>query len=99
MKKYIENYEELKDKLYLLGKELTMTTTRIKGSVKFKKSIELLDEILDRKRSSSDKRGLGYDSSLNKTGLAKLNTMLSMKEEDGRSINSNKELQEHNTYN
>jgi hypothetical protein len=42
--------EELEAKLDLLRKELTMTTARIKDSVKFEKSTELLDEILSRKR-------------------------------------------------
>ena len=55
MKKSIKNYEELEVELDLLRKELTMTTTRIKYSVKFEKSTEMLDEILSRKRSPFDK--------------------------------------------
>ena len=49
-KKNIEYYEELKVELDLLRDELTMTTTRIKCSVKFEKCTEMLDEILGRQR-------------------------------------------------
>lgn len=76
-----------------------MTTTRIKDGVKFEKSISMLDEILGRQISPSDETGLGYDSSLKSTSSAKLNTKLSVEEEEGRSRNCNEELQEHNTSN
>ena len=63
--------EDLEAKVDLLRKELTMTTTRIKDSVKFEKSIEMLDEILSRKRSPLDNTRLGYDNNSNTTSSPK----------------------------
>ena len=68
--------EELKAEVDLLRKEITMTTTRIKDSVKFEKCTEMLDEILSRQRSPFDKVGLGYDSILKTTSLDEVNTNL-----------------------
>ena len=73
-----------------------MTTTRIKYSVKFEKSIEMLDEILSRQRSPSYKTWLGYDNKFKISSSVEVNTKLSVKEDEGRSRNCNEELQEHN---
>ena len=89
LKKNIEDYEELEVELDLLRKELTMTTARIKDSVKFEKSIEMLDEILSRQRSPFDKIGLGYDNRMKIASSTEINTKLSVKEYEGRSINYN----------
>ena len=64
LKNKIEEWEAEVD---LLRNELTMTTTRIKDSEKFEKSIEMLDEILSRKISPLDKTRLGYNNNLMKT--------------------------------
>lgn len=58
LKKNIEDYEELKAELDLLRKELTMTTARIKDTVKFENSTKMLDKILSRQRSPSDRTWL-----------------------------------------
>ena len=73
-----------------------MTTTRIKDSEKFEKSIEMLDEILSRKRSPLDKTWLFYDSSLKTTNSTKEKTQLPAKRDEGRSTKCTKELQEDN---
>ena len=63
--------EELEAEVDLLRKELTMTTIRIKDSVKFEKRTKMLDEILCRQRSPLDKIGLGYDKILKTTNSTK----------------------------
>ena len=47
-----------------------------------------------RQRSPSDKTGLGYDSILKTTSSVEVKTKLSVKENEGRSRNSNEKLQE-----
>ena len=64
--------------LDLLRKEKTMTTTRIKDSVKFEKSNKVLDEICSRQRLLFDKTRLGYDNSLKETSSTKVKTKLSI---------------------
>ena len=88
--------EELEAKVDLPRKELTMTTTRIKDNEKFEKRIEMLDEILNRKISSLDNTGLGYDSSLKTTSSTKEKTQLPTKGDEGKSTKSIEELQEDN---
>jgi hypothetical protein len=63
----------------LLRKEITMKTTRIKDNEKFEKSVEMLDEILSRKRSPLDKIGLGYDNNLKAKISTKEKTQLPTK--------------------
>ena len=92
MNKNIEGHEELEAKLDLLRKELTMTIARIKDSVKFEKSTEMLDEILSRKMSPLDKTGLGYDNSLKTTSSTIEKTQLPTKGDEGRSTKCNEEL-------
>ena len=99
LKKNIEEYDDLKVELDLLRKELTMRTARVKDSVEFEKSTRMLDEILSRQRSPSDKTGLGYDIILKVASSTEVNTMLSMKEYEGISRNCNEKIQEHNTSN
>ena len=55
LKKNIEYCEELKVELDILRKEIKLTISRIKDSVKIEKSTKMLDEILSRQRSPSDK--------------------------------------------
>ena len=50
-----------------------MTIARVKDSVKFEKSIEMLDEILSRQRSPSDKIGLGYGNNLKTSSSSEVN--------------------------
>ena len=76
LKKNIEYYEELEARLDLLRKELMMTTARLKDSVKFQKSIEMLDEILSRQRSPSDNTRLSYNNSLKTTSSTEAKTKL-----------------------
>ena len=73
-----------------------MTTARTKDSVKFEKSTKMLDEILSRQRSPSDKIRLGYDNSLKIASSSEVNTKLSVKGDEGRSRKCNEELQQHN---
>jgi hypothetical protein len=73
-----------------------MTTTRIKDSEKFEKSLEMLDEILSRQRSPLDKTGLDYDSSLKTTSSTKEKTQLPTKGDEGISKKYTEELKEDN---
>ena len=88
--------EELEAEVDHLRKEITMKNTRIKDSEKFKKSIEMLDEILSRKISPLDKTRLGYDNNLKTTSSTKEKTQLPIKGDEGRSTKCIKELQEAN---
>ena len=69
-----------------------MTFARIKESVKFEKSTEMLDEILSRKRSPLDNTKLGYENNLKITISTKENTQLSTKRNEGRCTKCNEEL-------
>ena len=79
LKKNIEDYEELEVELDLQIKEIPVTNARVKVSVKFEKSTEMLDEILSRQRSPSNKTGLGYDNNLKTTSSTEVNTKLLVK--------------------
>ena len=54
----------------------------------------MLEEILSRQRSPSDKIGLGYDNNLKTTSSNERKTKLSKKEDEGRSRKCNEELQD-----
>jgi predicted RNase H-like nuclease (RuvC/YqgF family) len=73
LKKKEENCEELESEIVSLRKELEKTTIKLNRSLKFEKSIEILDDIINCQRSPFIKTGLGYDvvvSSLPTPGLA-----------------------------
>ena len=74
-----------------------MSFARVKDNVKFEKSTEMLDAILSRQRLPYDTKCLGYDNNLKTTSSTKVITKLSVKKDEGRSRNCNKELQEYNT--
>ena len=99
LKNNIEDYEELEAKLDVLRKELTMTTARIKDSVKFEKSTKMLDKILSRQRSPFDKTRLGYYNSLKETSSSEVKAKLSVKGDEGRSRKCNEELKKYNISN
>ena len=74
--------EELDVELDILTKEITMTTTRIKDTMKFEKNTEMLDEVRSSQRSPLDKTELGYDNRLKTTSSTKEKTQLSTKEDE-----------------
>ena len=89
LNKNIKDCEEFKVELDLLRKELMMTTEKIKYSMKFEKSTEMLDKILSKQRLPSNKIKLGYDDSLKTTSSTEVKTKLLVKEDEGRYGNYN----------
>jgi hypothetical protein len=61
LKEKEENCEKLEDEIVSLIKELEKTTNQLNRSLAFRKSIEILDNILNFQRSPFIKTGLGYD--------------------------------------
>jgi hypothetical protein len=73
LKEKEENCEKLEYEIVSLRKELEKTTIKLNRSLKFEKSIETLDNIINCQRSPFIKTGLGYDvvvASLPTPGLA-----------------------------
>jgi hypothetical protein len=63
LKEKEENCEKLESEIVSLRKELEKTTIKLNRSLKFEKSIETLDDIINCQRYPFIKTGLGYDKS------------------------------------
>jgi hypothetical protein len=61
LKENEENCKKLEAEIISLRKELEKTIDQFNRSLKFEKSIEILDNILSFQRSPLIKTGLGYD--------------------------------------
>ena len=61
MKENEENCEEIEYKIVSIRKELKKTTIKLNRSLKFEKSTEKLDNIINCQRSPFIKTGLGYN--------------------------------------
>jgi hypothetical protein len=63
LKEKEENCEKLEAEIVSLRKELEKSTAQLNRSLKFEKSIEILDDIIKFQRSPLIKTSLGYDKS------------------------------------